>query len=182
MEFPDELKKTIELRVSYQGDKYYDKDWRQNSSNLLYHPDYNLLGSTFRYKTLNIPHSDLYGTLVFSRFSIEEIITGKEDLVITGLNGDTSKVKDEKCYFVRLKYIVAARILNDNKFEVFQVPKDFDWYWLLVKDPHDGLYKIFDELPSFKVNFTSMSAFLNNSDKFAQGAEIVNQLQKIAKE
>ena len=177
MEIPNELKSTISILEKYQDANYYDRKWRTQNRDLLFHPDNNALGLSISYKTVSIPHSSLFGTSVFSDYKIADITKSVDDFVITNKQGDMEKQTNVPCYFVKVQYHVIAHIFDDSKYEIYKTPKDVDCYWIFVVDSKDGQYKLYDELPTFKVKFTSMSAFITNSEKYTQGEEILRLLK-----
>lgn len=177
MEIPDELKTAISILEKYQDANYYDKKWRVQNRDLLFHPDNNALGLSISYKTVDLPHSSLFGTSVFNDYKIVDIKKSADDFVITNKQGDMEKQTNVPCYFVKVQYHVIAHIFDDSKYEIYTTPKDVDWYWILIIDSKDGQYKLYDELPTFKVKFTSINAFSTNIDKFTQGKEILQKLK-----
>jgi hypothetical protein len=177
LEIPNEMQDVINIMLSYQESNYYNKKWRLENRERLFHPDNNALGLSLTYNSLNVPRGELFGTAIFTEFKILEVVKKKDDFVITDKQGEMKKQKDLPCYFVRVQYSLVAHIIDDTQYEVYKDPKDIEWFWIFVSDPNDGEYKLYDELPSFKTRFTSLRAYSGNVDKFAKGEEVLKKIQ-----
>jgi len=176
--YPSDIVDTMNIVEKIQGSFYYDNQWMAENRDKIYHPEYNFLALHLRYNNLHVDWSDLSGEIVYSKFRVLGVNRITEELRIG--NSDSPKQSIEMVV-VKVSYLALANIVNDQEYIVYKEPKELIWYYLLVKDNADGKYKIYDELPSFKVGFVEEILFKDNVTQYTQGKKILEMIESISK-
>ena len=143
------LKMQVQLFKDYQEKYQNDKNWRKRNIHKLFHPGLIYLGLEQDYSSAIHKIKIAEGTYVFSQLLINDISESKEKIVFSDR---TVSEKLTDVYIVSVTYDVDQTIVGGKTIDY---KKKIDAYWIFVKDSVDGLYKVYDSIPSLKMKFIS---------------------------
>ncbi len=172
--YPSDIMSAMEIVEKIQKNFYYDNKWMVENGDKIYHPDYNFLALHLKYKNLQVEGSDFSGEIVFSKFRVLEVTKIIEEMIIGSSDSPKQPVE---VFVAKASYLALVNVVNNQEFTVYKEPKELIWYFLLIEDSVDGLFKIYDELPSFKVSFIDEELFKKNIAQYTQGGKILEMIE-----
>jgi len=141
------LQQQIQLFKDYQEKYQNDKNWRKSNLNKLLHPGLNYLGLEQDYSSAIHKIKIVEGEYIFSELVINNITESKEKIVFSDRKASENLTD---VYIVSVTYYLDQAIIDGK---IIDYKNNIDGYWIFVKDSADGLYKVYDSIPSLKIRF-----------------------------